>query len=164
MSSEADEVETVIHRQVAAARARDNPMVVARVESGWVVMGTTQFWRGYCLLLPDPVVPGLNDLGPDARRVFLSDMARLGDAIIAVCRPLRLNYAILGNREPALHAHVIPRYEHEQESLRAESPWAYPADVWTSPVFAFDALRHGELVKELRRAMERPTAKSPAER
>ncbi len=160
MSDGGEQIETAIHRQVAAAPARDNPRVVARVESGWVVMGPTQFWRGYCLLLPDPVAPSLNDLSTDARRVFLSDMARLGDAVIAVCRPLRLNYAILGNKEPALHAHVIPRYEHEQESLRTESPWAYPGEVWTSPVFAFDTLRHAELVKELRRAMERPASRS----
>ena len=29
---------------------------------------------------------------------------------------MRINYAIFGNVEPALHAHVIPRYRNEPEA------------------------------------------------
>ena len=36
----------------AGARARDRA-----VDSGWAVLGDPQITRGYCLLLPDPVVP-----------------------------------------------------------------------------------------------------------
>ena len=54
--------ETLIHRRVTAARAGTNPAVIARVESGWVVVGDQQVLFGYCLLLPDPVVPNLNVL------------------------------------------------------------------------------------------------------
>jgi len=54
--------ETAIHRQVAAARAGTLPRVIARLASGWVVLGDPQVIRGYCLLLPDPVVPHLNAL------------------------------------------------------------------------------------------------------
>jgi hypothetical protein len=37
------------------------------------VLGDPQITRGYCLLLPDPVVPDLNALVGDARRQFLDD-------------------------------------------------------------------------------------------
>ena len=40
--------------------------------------------RGYCLLLPDPVVPHLNALEAQAREAFLRDMARCGDALLIV--------------------------------------------------------------------------------
>ena len=77
------------------------------------------------LLLPDPVVPSLNALGAQERTGFLLDMARLGDALLKVTGAIRINYAIYGNIEPALHAHVIPRYPDEADKLRVSQPWAY---------------------------------------
>lgn len=53
---------TAIHRQVAEAREGRLVRVVARLDSGWAVMGDPQILPGYCLLLPDPVVPHLNSL------------------------------------------------------------------------------------------------------
>jgi diadenosine tetraphosphate (Ap4A) HIT family hydrolase len=94
---------------VERCRAADYPAVVARMPSGWAVMGERQVFAGYCLLLPDPVVPHLNALTGSAREQFLSDMARLGDAVLAATSGLRINYALFGNVEPALHAHVFPR-------------------------------------------------------
>lgn len=137
---------TAIHRQVAAAREGREPRVVARLDSGWAVLGERQFLRGYSLLLPDPVVSDLNALGPADRNTYLLDLARLGDAVLAVTGALRINYAILGNLEPALHAHVIPRYAHEPEGLRTLHPWAY--DWQAAP--PFDPLACRELIESLR--------------
>ncbi|MGE0581319.1 MAG: HIT family protein [Steroidobacteraceae bacterium] len=143
-------VETVIHRDVAAARAGREPRVLARLDSGWALFGAQQFVRGYLLLLPDPVVPQLNDLEGAARARFLADMARLGDALLATTGAVRINYAIFGNVEPALHAHVIPRYADEPPALRTAQPWAYD---WAQAA-PFDATALGELAAALRRALE----------
>ena len=86
------------------------------------MFGHQQFVQGYLLLLPDPVVPDLNALTPERRSQFLLDMSRLGDALMRTTSPLRINYAIYGNLEPALHAHVIPRYRNEPEHLRTQQP------------------------------------------
>ena len=109
---------TSIHRRVDALRAGDDPTFVARLASGWAVLGERQVLPGYCLLLPDPVVPTLNALQGVAREAFLADMAALGDAVLAVTRAVRINYAIFGNLDPALHAHVIPRYHDEPAGLQ----------------------------------------------
>ena len=85
-------------------------------------MGQRQVLAGYCLLLPDPVVPHLNALGAAERDRFLADLGRLGDAVLAATGALRINYAIFGNLEPALHAHVHPRYADEPEALRTNNP------------------------------------------
>jgi diadenosine tetraphosphate (Ap4A) HIT family hydrolase len=106
-------------------RAGREPRVIARLFSGWAVFGERQFLRGYSLLLPDPVVPSLNALGAHERTLFLQDLARLGDALLKVTGAERINYAILGNLEPALHAHVFPRYADEPAQLRTAHPWAY---------------------------------------
>lgn len=52
--------ETAIHRRVAACRAGTDATMICRMPTGWVVMGDPQVLRGYCLLLPDPVVPHFN--------------------------------------------------------------------------------------------------------
>jgi len=110
---------------VERCRAADYPALVARMPSGWAVMGERQVFAGYCLLLPDPVVPHLNALADPAREQFLSDMARLGDAVLAATSGLRINYAMFGNVEPALHAHVFPRYVDEPVETRSAQPWAF---------------------------------------
>lgn len=157
MKSEKPEVQTAIHRQVAAAREGRDFRVAARLTSGWVVFGERQFVRAYVLLLPDPVVPTLNALGAQERGQFLLDMARLGDALLKVTDAQRINYAILGNLEPALHAHVIPRYADEPEALRTAHPWAH--DWQAAPLF--DRTEHAALAESLRRELTRMGVSRP---
>ncbi len=141
---------TVIHRNVQAARVGANRSVVCRTRSGWIVMGDRQVLRGYCLLLPDPVVPDLNSLLGADRAQYLEDLASLGDALLEVTGAARINYAILGNLEPALHAHAFPRFPAtEPEELRTQTPWAY--DWKAAP--AFDPEADALLVSEIAEAM-----------
>ncbi|HWZ61944.1 MAG TPA: hypothetical protein VNX02_02900 [Steroidobacteraceae bacterium] len=142
---------TAIHRQVDAARDGRHPRLIARLASGWAVFGERQFVRGYALLLPDPVVADLNALGAAQRSVFLADMARLGDALLETTGAVRINYAMLGNEEPALHAHVIPRYRDEPQTLRTRHPFAY--DWQAAP--EFDAAAERALTDAVRRALAR---------
>jgi diadenosine tetraphosphate (Ap4A) HIT family hydrolase len=141
---------TAIHRRVAALREGRDPTVIARLSSGWAVFGERQFLHGYALLLPDPVVPTLNDLAPGGREMFLADMARLGDALLTVTGAVRINYAMFGNLEPALHAHVVPRYRDEQPPLDVAHPWAY--DWNAAPVF--DPSRDAALLAGVRTALD----------
>jgi diadenosine tetraphosphate (Ap4A) HIT family hydrolase len=115
---------TLIHRIVAKCRAAEHAPAVAKVPSGWVVLGERQVLLGYCLLLPDPVVPDLNALEASARAQFLADMAMVGDALIEVLDAVRINYAIFGNVDPALHAHLFPRRRTEPDATRTAQPWA----------------------------------------
>jgi diadenosine tetraphosphate (Ap4A) HIT family hydrolase len=59
------------------------------------------------------------------RAQFLLDLTRLGDALWRATGALRINYAMFGNVEPALHAHLIPRYADEVPELATAQPWAY---------------------------------------
>jgi diadenosine tetraphosphate (Ap4A) HIT family hydrolase len=137
--------ETAIHRMVNACREQSYAPLIARLPSGWAVLGTSQFLRGYSLLLPDPVAPHLNAMSMDHRQQFLNDMARLGDAVLQATNALRINYAMFGNVEPALHAHVIPRFVDEAESMRTAHPWMYD---WAAAP-QFDPLVHGVLQRHI---------------
>lgn len=136
---------TAIHRFVEDARRGALSRTIARLPSGWAVLGDPQVLPGYALLYPDPVVPHLNALTGPARAQFLLDMARLGDAVLKVTGALRINYELLGNLEPALHAHVIPRYPDEPEPLRTKPIWSYE---WAQAP-RFDAGRHAPLLARL---------------
>jgi diadenosine tetraphosphate (Ap4A) HIT family hydrolase len=140
-----------INAQILAAREGRHPRLISRLYSGWAVFGERQFLRGYALLLPDPVVPNLNSLGAQERTTFLLDMARLGDALLKVTGALRINYAIYGNQDRALHAHVIPRYADEPEAMRQQQPWAYD---WSAAP-SFDPAACKELGEALHRELER---------
>lgn len=141
---------TAVHKLVEAARAGD-ASVIARMPSGWAVLGQRQVLRGYCLLLPDPVVPHLNVLASADRERFLCDLGRLGAAVQQATRAIRINYAIFGNLEPALHAHVHPRFDDEPVELRTQNPWAY--DWSRAPLF--DSAVHAELKDAIRMELAR---------
>ena len=157
MKTDKIEPETVIHEQVLAAREGREPRVITRLYSGWVLFGQQQFVRGYALLLPDPVVPSINALGAKERSQFLMDMTKVGDALLKVSGAMRINYAIYGNVEPALHAHIIPRYLDEPEELRTAQPWAYD---WNAAP-AFDRKGLEELAESLSRELGRMGVTKP---
>lgn len=109
------------------------------------MLGDVQFVRGYCLILPDPVVADLNRLSIPDRKTFLYEMSVVGDVLLEITQALRINYEIIGNVEPALHAHLFPRYHDEPEDLRLRPVWFYDWD--SAP--AFDADRDSPLMERI---------------
>ena len=134
-----------LHDRVGAAERGENPMVLARLRSGFAVIGDVQFLPGYCVLLASPRVARLEDLPRGERAAFLDDMGLLGEAVNAACAPLRVNYSIYGNTDAFLHAHVWPRYDWETDERRAKPPWLYPESHWRDPAFAYDPAEHGTI-------------------
>lgn len=136
---------TLIHKRVSECQNGSYPKSICRVSSGWVVLGDVQFLRGYCLLLPDPVVDNLNAMPPEKRKEFLFEMSVIGDVILELTGATRINYEMIGNVEPALHAHLFPRYEDEPEELKLKPVWFY--DWEQAP--QFDPARDRELMEAI---------------
>jgi len=142
---------TTIHEQVEMAQAGTNPTVICRVPSGWVVLCDMQHLPGYSILLPDPVVGTINELSREQRAAYLCDMVTVGDALLEVTDASRINYAILGNSNPALHAHIVPRYLSEPVEIRRGLPWTYPKETLDSRLFDYE--RDKELMTRLAEAI-----------
>ena len=140
---------TAIHRRVDALRKGAEPTFVARLASGWAVMGDPQLLPGYCLLLPDPVVGHLNELDADARKMLLYEASVVGDALLELTDAVRINYEILGNLEPALHVHIFPRFDNEPAALKTRPVWFY--DWEQAP--KFDPERDALLMNEIRSSL-----------
>jgi diadenosine tetraphosphate (Ap4A) HIT family hydrolase len=135
--------------RLEAALKGENPTVVTRLESGFVVLGDSQMLPGYCVLLAYPVVESLEALSFQKRLTFLRDMTMLGQAIQEVYKADRINHSILGNYDPYLHAHVRARYAHEPDERRIHPVPLYPLEEFYAPEVMFDAAKHGEMKLKL---------------
>ncbi len=119
--------------RIGYALRGENPTMLARMNSGFVFMMDNQFLPGWCILTAYPQVFDLTALPFDKRNDFLADMNILGEAIQAVTNPVRMNYAILGNTDHYLHAHVHPRYAWEDPAMLRKPAYLYPNEVLFGP-------------------------------
>ena len=142
-----------IAKQVELARAGHEPALICQVPSGWVVLCKMQYLHGYCILMPDPVVPSLNDLTQHQRASYLLDMSTVGDALLEVTGAYRINYAIMGNSDQVLHSHIVPRYLTEPDEFRMNTSWSYPQEVMDNNLF--DSERDKELMLLLRNEIKK---------
>jgi diadenosine tetraphosphate (Ap4A) HIT family hydrolase len=142
-----------IPERISTAHAGTNPTIICRVPSGWAALCDMQYLRGYVVHMADPAVPSLNDLMTECRRLYLLDMALIGDALMEVTGAYRINYAIAGNRDPYLHTHIVPRYMSEPLEYRNVLPWSYPQKMMDS--MPFDPARDKDLMQQLARAIQK---------
>jgi len=140
-------------QRIENARKGINPSAVCRLASGWVFLADMQYLRGYCILMADPLVESINVLSESERSQFLSDMARVGDALLHVTGAYRINYAIFGNSDPVLHAHIVPRYANEPPQYLHNVPWSYPQEQMDAN--RFDADRDRELLNAIAGAIQK---------
>jgi diadenosine tetraphosphate (Ap4A) HIT family hydrolase len=70
--------------------------------------------------------------------------------VLQVTGARRINYEILGNVEPALHVHVIPRRADEPETTRTRPVWLHD---WTAAA-PFDPAAHRDLMARLATALK----------
>jgi len=141
---------TLIHRRVALAQAGDNPYVIGKMPSGWLVIGDVQPLPGYCLLLADPPVSSINSLNDEDRARYLLDTVKIGDALLKVTGAYRINYETWGNGEAALHTHITPRFLSEPDEKR-KSPAGHGYDWRTTR--KFDPVLDGKFMREMREAL-----------
>jgi len=140
----------LIAERVEMARRGQNPYVICRMQSGWLVIGDVQPLPGYCVFLADPVIASINALDEAGRARYSLDVVRAGDAVLAVTDSYRINYETLGNAEPALHTHIIARYRSEPDEKRRRPAWV-GYDWPTSR--RFDPAGDGGFVEGMRREL-----------
>lgn len=137
-----------IQTRVDESDRGENPTVICRMKSGYLVLSDMQTPRGWCILINVPVVDDLNNLDEVAQTQFLTDMAAAGDALAKASGAYRINYSILGNTDPSLHAHLHPRFRDEPDALRRQPLWAVWRHLERKP---FDAQREAPLMAEIRK-------------
>ncbi len=135
--------------RIGACVRGENPTMIIKMRSGFAVMSDNQFLPGYCILLRYPRVDSLSDLSLEERRQYLIDTTLIGDAINIVCKPRKINYSTLMNKDNFLHTHIEARYDWEPDEYKFRPSWTYPEHERYTEQYAFDEARHGQLKKKL---------------
>ncbi len=110
------------------------------------LLGTHQFYRGYCVLISRQHARELSNLADEVRRGYLEEMCLLARAIERAFRPHKMNYELLGNQVPHLHWHLFARYKDDPDVLNP---------VWL-------ALERAKTNPDLRGRLEQGTLDRPA--
>ena len=111
---------TAIHDRVEGLRRGSDPYLIAKLETGWVVLSDKPLVPAHCIFFADPVVFSVNDLDEATRMNYWRDVCRVGDALILVTGSYRINYETLCNVAQALHSHILPRQMSEPDEKRRE--------------------------------------------
>lgn len=108
-----------------------NPYFVREMETGYVVIGDHQHFKGYTLFLYKEHVTELHLIEKDRKIKFLEEMATVAEAIQRATGADKMNYELLGNGDAHVHWHLFPRREHDlgEYGNHGKGPvWWYPME------------------------------------
>lgn len=89
-----------------------NPYFVKELETGYVVIGDFQRFKGYTVFICKECKPEIHLLEPEFRKKFLEEMSSVGEAVYNAFKPDKLNYELLGVGDAVhMHWHFFPRRE-----------------------------------------------------
>jgi diadenosine tetraphosphate (Ap4A) HIT family hydrolase len=104
---------------------------------------------GRCLLVLDAHHDDFAAVPSGLLSAYMADVQAAGRAIAAATGADRVNYAVLGNAEPHVHFHLIPRVR-ATDPVPSQAPWETPV-----PKTALGPARLEQVSADLRAALER---------
>jgi len=108
-----------------------NPYFVKELETGYVVIGDHQHFRGYSLFLCKEHKIELHHLDHATKMKYLEEMSIVAEAVANAFGAEKMNYELLGNGDTHLHWHLFPRVSGDLENYgnQGKGPaWWYPMD------------------------------------
>ena len=99
---------------------------IAELKSCYVILGDQQFYRGYCVLFAKLHATELYLMPADTARLLFDEMRLVAEAIATVVKPWKMNYECLGNSDPHVHWHLLPRQSTETDEMRRGPIWLRP--------------------------------------
>lgn len=98
-----------ICERIEMIKSGTNPYLVKELETGYVVIGDHQHFKGYTLFLSKEHVTELHHLPKAYRDKHLSEMAEVSQAVGLAFSAEKMNIESLGNGHSHLHWHLFPR-------------------------------------------------------
>ena len=108
-----------------------NPWFVKELETGYVVIGDHQHFKGYTIFLCKEHKTELFQLDRTTRLRFLEEMSIVAEAAANAFGAEKMNYELLGNGDSHLHWHLFPRVSGDLEGYgnNGKGPvWWYPRE------------------------------------
>lgn len=111
----------LICNKIAEIQQNKNPYFVMELNTGYVVIGDSQFFKGYTLFLCKEHKQELHELKPAFRKEYLWEMSLVAQAVFDAFQPQKINYELLGNTDHHMHWHIFPR--HHNDPLPNRTVW-----------------------------------------
>ncbi|MBL8164889.1 MAG: HIT family protein [Anaerolineae bacterium] len=93
-------------------RTNDDVIFIAQLSISTLLLFRDQRFRGYSILSFDPWdATSIEMLSDTEYAQFCDDLRRASRALRSALNPDHMNYELLGNSNPHLHWHIIPRYK-----------------------------------------------------
>lgn len=106
------ECDCAVCARIRMIQENKNPYFVRELKTGYVVLGDSQRFEGYTLLLCKEHATELHFLEPEFRNQFLQEMSLVAEAVYHAFHPDKLNYELLGvGNAVHMHWHIFPRRE-----------------------------------------------------
>ncbi|WP_315107985.1 HIT family protein [Clostridium intestinale] len=99
----------LICERIEMIKQKSNPYFVMELETGYVVIGDHQHFKGYTLFLCKHHVSELHELPKGFRVKYLEEMSIVAEAAYNAFKPEKMNYELLGNGDSHVHWHLFPR-------------------------------------------------------
>lgn len=93
-------------------RTNADVIFIADLRISALMLFRDQRFRGYCILSFSPWdATSLDALSEEEYQTFVADLRTASRAVRAALNPDHMNYELLGNSNPHLHWHIVPRYQ-----------------------------------------------------
>ena len=117
--------------RIKLIKENKNPYFVKELETGYVVIGDHQHFKGYTLFLYKEHKTELFHLDDSIKIKFLEEMSIVAEAVFHAFGAEKMNYELLGNGDTHLHWHLFPRVSGDIENYgnNGKGPvWWYPME------------------------------------
>ncbi len=121
----------LICERIEKIKENKNPYFVKELETGYVVLGDHQHFKGYTLFLCKIHKNELFELDYKFKMKFLEEMTEVAEVVSKTFSAEKMNYELLGNGDSHLHWHLFPRKTGDLGSYghNGKGPvWWYPMD------------------------------------
>lgn len=95
--------------RIEQAKHQMNPYLVKELQTGYVVIGDHQYFKGYTIFICKEHVRELYDLKHEVMMTYLEELAMVSKAVSIAFQADKMNIESLGNGEAHLHFHLFPR-------------------------------------------------------
>ncbi|MBQ7774473.1 MAG: HIT family protein [Lachnospiraceae bacterium] len=106
--------ECAVCERIALTKQGKNPYFVRELETGYVVIGDYQRFKGYTLFLCKEHATEIHFLEKEFRNKFLQEMSLVAEAAYKAFQPDKMNYELIGGADGKgkgahMHWHFYPR-------------------------------------------------------
>ena len=117
--------------RISMIKDGSNPYFVRELDTGYVVIGDHQHFKGYTLFLCKKHVTELFQLDHGTKVRHLEEMSVVAEAVSKAFGAEKINYELLGNGDTHVHWHLFPRKSGDLDGHgnNGKGPvWWYPME------------------------------------